>query len=102
MSLPALLGGVPVADADTYPSWPQWGDGEREELLATLDSGAWWTGTASARTGSHASSRALPGAAAGYRSRAARRRSRPRSWPAAGEGDEVTSPGMTFVARAPS
>ena len=44
MSLPALLGGVPVADADTYPSWPQWGEREREELLATLDSGAWWTG----------------------------------------------------------
>ena len=43
MSLP-LLGGVPVADAETYPSWPQWGDHEREELLATLDSGAWWTG----------------------------------------------------------
>lgn len=44
MSLPALLGGIPVADADTYPSWPQWGEHEREELLATLDSGAWWTG----------------------------------------------------------
>ena len=44
MSLPALLGGVPVADAETYPSWPQWGDREREELLATLDSGGWWTG----------------------------------------------------------
>ena len=44
MSLPALLGGVPVADAGTYPSWPQWGEREREELLATLDSGAWWTG----------------------------------------------------------
>ena len=34
MSLPALLGGDPVADADTYPSWPQWGEREREELLA--------------------------------------------------------------------
>ena len=44
MSLPALLGGAPVAGADTYPSWPQWGEREREELLATLDSGAWWTG----------------------------------------------------------
>jgi 3-amino-5-hydroxybenzoate synthase len=44
MSLPGLLGGTPVADADTYPSWPQWDEREREELLATLDSGAWWTG----------------------------------------------------------
>ena len=31
MSLPALLGGDPVADADTYPSWPQWDEREREE-----------------------------------------------------------------------
>ena len=37
MSLPALLGGDPVADADTYPSWPQWGEREREELLGTLE-----------------------------------------------------------------
>ena len=44
MSLPALLGGQPVAGADTYPSWPQWGDREREELLGTLESGGWWTG----------------------------------------------------------
>src|ERR1700733_13281061 len=44
MSLPALLGGEPVAGADTYPSWPQWGERESEELLATLDSGDSWTG----------------------------------------------------------
>ena len=83
MSLPALLGGVPVADAETYPSWPQWGDREREELLATLDSGAWWTGDGErayrfAREFAHFQGAAERPA----RSRTARRRSRRRSWPA--------------------
>ena len=61
MSLPALLGGVPVADADTYPSWPQWGEREREELLATLDSGAWWTGDGERAFRFARRVRALPG-----------------------------------------
>jgi dTDP-4-amino-4,6-dideoxygalactose transaminase len=101
MNLPALLGGVPVADAATYPSWPQWGEREREELLATLDSGAWWTGDGDrafrfagefARfqgatgglpftNGTHTLEAAL--VACGI-----------------GEGDEVIVPGMTFVASA--
>ena len=61
MSLPALLGGVPVADAETYPSWPQWGEREREELLATLDSGAWWTGDGERAFRFAQGVRALPG-----------------------------------------
>ena len=102
MSLPALLGGDPIAGADTYPSWPQWDEREREELLATLDSGAWWTGRRRPRaSASPASSRAS--------------RAPPHGLPftngthtleaalvacGIGEGDEVIVPGMTFVASA--
>ena len=51
MSLPALLGGEPVAGADTYPSWPQKGARARG---AARDArlGGWWTAMASGRWGS--------------------------------------------------
>ena len=101
MSLPALLGGVPVADADTYPSWPQWGEREREELLATLDSGAWWTGDGERAYRFARDFARFQGAAAGYPFT-----NGTQTLEAAlvacgiGEGDEVIVPGMTFVASA--
>ena len=102
MSLPALLGGVPVADAATYPSWPQWGEREREELLGDARLGGLVDGRRRAGVPLRAaSSRASRARRAGCRSRTGRTRSRRRSWPAAiGEGDEVIVPGMTFVASA--
>jgi dTDP-4-amino-4,6-dideoxygalactose transaminase len=101
MSLPALLGGEPVADADTYPSWPQWGEREREELLGTLDSGAWWTGDGERAFRFAKQFAAFQGAAGGLPFM-----NGTGTLEAAlvacgiGEGDEVIVPGMTFVASA--
>ena len=39
----AILGGQPLRSRP-YPSWPIWDDSEREDLIATLESGAWWSG----------------------------------------------------------
>ena len=39
----AILGGQPLRSRP-YPSWPMWDDSERENLIATLESGAWWAG----------------------------------------------------------
>jgi dTDP-4-amino-4,6-dideoxygalactose transaminase len=39
----AILGGQPLRSRP-YPSWPIWDDSEREGLIATLESGAWWSG----------------------------------------------------------
>ena len=39
----AILGGQPLRSRP-YPSWPMWDDSERENLIATLESGAWWSG----------------------------------------------------------
>jgi dTDP-4-amino-4,6-dideoxygalactose transaminase len=39
----AILGGQPLRSRP-YPSWPMWDDSEREGLIATLESGAWWSG----------------------------------------------------------
>jgi hypothetical protein len=36
----ALQGGAPVRTAE-WPRWPQWGDGEREQLESVLQSGEW-------------------------------------------------------------
>jgi dTDP-4-amino-4,6-dideoxygalactose transaminase len=101
MSLPALLGGEPLAGAGTYPSWPQWDEREREELLATLESGAWWTGDGE-RAHRFASEFArFQGAAGGYPFT-----NGTQTLEAAlvacgiGEGDEVIVPGLTFVASA--
>ncbi len=100
-SLPAILGGEPTCDTDTWPRWPQWDDGERTRLLAALDSGHWWSGTGDAAArfardfaayhnaeygipvtnGTHALEAAL--AACGV-----------------GDGDEVIVPACTFVATA--
>ena len=101
MSIPALLGGAPVALPDTYPPWPQWGEREREELLGTLASGQWWTGDGDRAFRFAREFAAYQGAAGG----------RPftngtHTLEAAlvacgiGEGDEVIVPGMTFVASA--
>jgi len=40
MALLAVNGGTPQRK-DPYPSWPQWGDAEKEALTTTLDSGHW-------------------------------------------------------------
>jgi dTDP-4-amino-4,6-dideoxygalactose transaminase len=101
MSLPALLGGDPVADADTYPSWPQWGEREREELAGTLESGAWWTGDGERAFRFAQAFAEYQNAALGlpFMNGTA-------TLEAAlvacgiGEGDEVIVPGMTFVASA--
>ena len=86
MSLPALLGGAPVA-GDTYPSWPQWGEREREELLGTLDSGAWWTGDGDRAFEFATAFARVPGCRrAACPSRTERTRSRPRSSPAGRRG----------------
>ena len=101
MSLPALLGGVPVADADTYPSWPQWGEREREELLATLDSGAWWTGDGERALRFARDFARFQGAAAGYPfTNGTQTLEAALVACGVGEGDEVIVPGMTFVASA--
>jgi dTDP-4-amino-4,6-dideoxygalactose transaminase len=39
----AILGGQPLRSRP-YPSWPMWDESERENLIATLESGAWWSG----------------------------------------------------------
>jgi dTDP-4-amino-4,6-dideoxygalactose transaminase len=39
----AILGGQPLRSRP-YPSWPVWDDSEREALISTLESGAWWSG----------------------------------------------------------
>jgi dTDP-4-amino-4,6-dideoxygalactose transaminase len=39
----AILGGPPLRSRP-YPSWPIWDETEREALVATLESGAWWSG----------------------------------------------------------
>jgi dTDP-4-amino-4,6-dideoxygalactose transaminase len=101
MSLPALLGGDPVAAADTYPSWPQWGEREREELLATLESGGWWTGDGERAFAFAQRFAEYQGAAGGLPFM-----NGTGTLEAAlvacgvGEGDEVIVPGMTFVASA--
>ena len=101
MSLPALLGGVPVADAGTYPSWPQWGEREREELLATLDSGAWWTGDGERAFRFARDFAQYQGAAAGYPfTNGTQTLEAALVACGVGEGDEVIVPGMTFVASA--
>jgi dTDP-4-amino-4,6-dideoxygalactose transaminase len=101
MSLPALLGGVPVADADTYPSWPQWGEREREELLATLDSGAWWTGDGERAFRFARDLARYQGASAGYPfTNGTQTLEAALVACGVGEGDEVIVPGMTFVASA--
>jgi dTDP-4-amino-4,6-dideoxygalactose transaminase len=101
MSLPALLGGVPVADADTYPSWPQWGEREREELLATLDSGAWWTGDGQRAFRFARDFARYQGASAGYTfTNGTQTLEAALVACGVGEGDEVIVPGMTFVASA--
>jgi dTDP-4-amino-4,6-dideoxygalactose transaminase len=101
MSLPALLGGVPVADADTYPSWPQWGEREREELLATLDSGAWWTGDGQRAFRFSRDFARYQGASAGYPfTNGTQTLEAALVACGVGEGDEVIVPGMTFVASA--
>jgi len=38
----AINGGAPVRTMP-YPPWPQWAAGERERLLAVLESGHWWS-----------------------------------------------------------
>src|SRR6478672_7821346 len=101
MSLPALLGGVPVADAGTYPSWPQWSEREREELLATLDSGAWWTGDGERAFRFARDFAQYQGAAAGYPfTNGTQTLEAALVACGVGEGDEVIVPGLTFVASA--
>ena len=39
----AILGGPPLRSRP-YPSWPIWDETERDALVATLESGAWWSG----------------------------------------------------------
>lgn len=39
--LPAILGGTPVRENQSWPEWPQFGDAERELLASTLESGRW-------------------------------------------------------------
>ena len=39
----AILGGQPLRSRP-YPSWPMWDESERENLIATLESGTWWSG----------------------------------------------------------
>lgn len=36
----AVCGGIPVRK-DAFPTWPQWGDAEKEALVATVDTGRW-------------------------------------------------------------
>src|SRR3954454_19499456 len=101
MSRPALLGGLAAAGADTYPAWPQWGERERQELLGTLDSGAWWTGDGER---AHRFARELAryqGAVSGYPfTNGTQTLEAALVACGVGEGDEVIVPGMTFVASA--
>jgi dTDP-4-amino-4,6-dideoxygalactose transaminase len=98
---PAILGGVSVRAGKSWPTWPQWGVGERRGLEAVLESGVWssaqgdevnrfvaeFTEFQGARhgiavtNGTHALETALAGCGIG-------------------EGDEVIVPALTFVATA--
>ena len=101
MDTPALLGGAPAIAGDTYPSWPQWGAREREELLGTLDSGAWWTGDGDRAFEFATAFAAYQDAAAGLPfTNGTHTLEAALVACGVGEGDEVIVPGMTFVASA--
>jgi dTDP-4-amino-4,6-dideoxygalactose transaminase len=101
MNLPALLGGPPAAGEDTYPSWPQWGAREREELLATLESGAWWTGDGERAMRFAREFARYQGAAGGLPfTNGTQTLEAALVACGVGEGDEVIVPGLTFVASA--
>src|SRR3954454_17428686 len=101
MSRPALLGGLAAAGADTYPSWPQWGEREREELVATLDSGAWWTGDGERAHRFARDFARYQGATGGYPfTNGTQTLEAALVACGVGEGDEVIVPAMTFVASA--
>ena len=81
--------------------WPQWGEREREELLATLDSGAWWTGDGERAFRFARDFAQYQGAAAGYPfTNGTQTLEAALVACGVGEGDEVIVPGMTFVASA--
>ena len=91
----------PSPTPSTYPVWPQWGEREREELLATLDSGAWWTGDGERAFRFARDFAQYQGAAAGYPfTNGTQTLEAALVACGVGEGDEVIVPGMTFVASA--
>jgi dTDP-4-amino-4,6-dideoxygalactose transaminase len=96
----AILGGQPLRSRP-YPSWPVWDDSEKEHLLATLESGAWWSGEGDRAQRFADDFAAFQGARHGlpmtngtHTIEAALRAL------GVGAGDEVLVPAITFVASA--
>ncbi|HEX9260762.1 MAG TPA: DegT/DnrJ/EryC1/StrS family aminotransferase [Acidimicrobiales bacterium] len=98
---PAVLGGTPVTVTERWPRWPQWDHHERDELVAALDEGGWWTGDGvRAQTFAdrfavfHGARFGLPFTNGTHTLEGALVACD------VGEGDEVLVPGLTFVASA--
>jgi dTDP-4-amino-4,6-dideoxygalactose transaminase len=97
---PAILGGAPVRTAD-YPSWPFWDGHERENLLAVLDAGGWWSGNGNVAATFANDFAAYHGANYGLAlTNGTHTLEAALAACEVGEGDEVIVPGMTFVASA--
>lgn len=100
LGLPAILGGAPLC-AGPWPAWPQWDGSEREALLATLDSGAWWSGDGDRAAAFARDFAAYQGAAHGLAfTNGTHTLEAALAACDVGEGDEVIVPGMTFIASA--
>jgi dTDP-4-amino-4,6-dideoxygalactose transaminase len=99
--LPAVLGGTPMCDASGWPRWPQWDDGERSRLLATLDSGKWWAGSGDVAAGFARDFAAYHNAAYGIPvTNGTHALEVALAACGVGDGDEVIVPACTFVATA--
>lgn len=98
---PAVLGGVPVREGKAYPSWPQWDAHEREALVRTLESGAWWSGRGDETERFAAEFAAFQGARHGLAlTNGTHTIEAALAACGVGEGDEVIVPALTFVATA--
>ncbi|HEY3832374.1 MAG TPA: DegT/DnrJ/EryC1/StrS family aminotransferase [Acidimicrobiia bacterium] len=99
--LPAILGGTPMCDASAWPRWPQWDDSERTRLLATLDSGNWWSGSGDVAAGFARDFAAYHNAAYGIPvTNGSHALETALAACGVGDGDEVIVPACTFVATA--
>jgi dTDP-4-amino-4,6-dideoxygalactose transaminase len=97
---PAILGGAPLC-AKPFPTWPQWDESERQGLLDTLGSGAWWHGDGERACTFAQDFAAFQGARFGLPlTNGTHTLEAALAACDSGEGDEVIVPGMTFIASA--
>ena len=96
----AILGGPPLRSRP-YPSWPIWDETERDALVATLDSGAWWSGDGDRAQRFADDFAALQGARHGLpMTNGTHTLEAALVALGVGRGDEVIVPAITFVASA--